>query len=138
MSTESVRFTGSGQVIAARSHLLIANTNTQGGFNAGVSADGTYTQGLTDSGSVVLRQGTAAMDALCFSFDSVTATALTTCATPFVCEGSPVTNPHDNTTATNTDSALDRRNGVDTGDNSLDFATLAVSNPRNSSHPSVP
>jgi hypothetical protein len=136
-TTESVRFTGSGQVIPARGRVLIANTNASG-FNGGVSPDATYTQGLTDSGSLVLRRDTTVIDALCFSFDSLTLAALTTCAVPFVCEGAPAANPHDNTTATNTDSSLARPTGADTNVNAVDFVTLPVSNPRNSSSPATP
>jgi hypothetical protein len=131
-NTEGERYVGTGQVIPARGFLLLSNT----GYNGATAGDGTYTLGLVDSGSVVLRRDGVVVDALCFYFDAATQAALT-CATPFVCEGTPVLNPHNNTTSTtsNVDLSLERRG--DTHDNAADFAT-ATSNPRNRLGPTTP
>jgi hypothetical protein len=125
-NTEADRYAGTGQIIPARGHLLLTNT----GYGGTVAGDGTYSLGLVDSGSLVLRRAGVTMDALCFQFDAVTLGALMTCSPAFVCEGTPVLNPHNNTTGTtsNQDTALERRG--DSPDNAADFIT-APSNPRN-------
>jgi hypothetical protein len=123
-NTESTRYTGAGQIIPARGYLLITNT----GYDGLVASDGTYSSGLVDSGSLVLRHNATTASALCFHFDATTFTALTTCAPAFVCEGSPSTNPHNNLTTSNTDTGLKRV--AETQNNLTDF-TSGPSTPRN-------
>ncbi len=78
----------------------------------------------------MLKRSSVTVDALCFSFDMATQTSLLTCATPYTCEGTPAQNPHDNTTATNSDSSLARTGAQDTQQNSADFTTTTPSTPR--------
>ncbi|MFZ5443790.1 MAG: hypothetical protein ACOZQL_27550, partial [Myxococcota bacterium] len=126
-STEGTRYTGAGQLIGPRRHLLLTNS---GGYNGSVAGDATYTTAIGDAASVVLRREQTVVDAVCLAADSATMTSLTTCTPTFLCEGTPVMNPHDNTTATNTDMAVLRVNGADTQNNAADFAAMA-SAPRN-------
>ena len=120
------RFAGSGQVILPHHHILFANA-TVPAYNGPTAADGTYTIGVPDAGSVVLLHGNTVVDALCFYFDTVTEGALTGCSAAYTCRGAAVVNPHDNTSSTNVDASLERRpggaegNAVDTGDNAADF-----------------
>ena len=127
-NTESERYAGTGQIIPARGYLLLTNS----GYNGTVAGDGTYSMGLVDAGNLVLRHGTALVDALCFQFDAPTLAALTTCSPAYVCEGVPPLSPHNNTTAStsNQDTSLSRQAG-DTQDNSVDFQVTTLSTPRN-------
>lgn len=123
---ESVRVTGAGQSVPAHGYLLLTNS----AYNGAVASDGTYTVGLVDAGSLVLRRDTQTIDALCFHFDTVTSSALTTCSVAYVCEGTPILNPHNNTTTSNQDTSLERT-GSEQQNNSIDFGPTAVSTPRN-------
>ncbi len=120
-------YTGTGQVIASHKHLLLTTSS----YSGTVPGDDTFSAGISDAASIVLVHSAATVDALCFSYDSTTTTTLTTCSTPYICEGTPATNPHDNTGSgtSATDISLERKpggaggNGVDANDNATDFAT---------------
>jgi hypothetical protein len=144
---QAIRYTGTGQVIGPHRHLLLTNNNS-GGYDGTVVGDDTYSTGIVDAASVVLYQGSAVIDAVCFYFDTATLASLTACAgAPYTCEGTPVTNlPHNNATGTlsNVDVSIDRKpggtagNGTDTGDNASDFTAAKTSNPQNLTSPAVP
>jgi hypothetical protein len=144
-NAQADRIVGAGQTIPAHKHLLYTN-NGSSGYDGAVTGDGTYSTGIVDAASVVLLHGATVIDALCFSFDAATQSNLLTCATPYTCEGAPVSNlPHNNTTAgsSNSDQSLDRKpggasgNGQDTNVNNADFASVAA-NPQNLSKPATP
>ncbi|HEX7663768.1 MAG TPA: hypothetical protein VF407_04630 [Polyangiaceae bacterium] len=134
--------TGTGQVIPSHKHALFAAS----GFDQGTMSDGTISNSMSDGASVVLYHGLSVADALCFSAknDSTTLTTLTTCANPYTCEGTPITNVHDNGTGTNQDSSLERKpggtggNATDTNDSSNDFAAQTTSDPHNIAAAAVP
>jgi len=100
--------------------------------------------GIPDAASVILVQGNNVVDALCFYYDSTTLATLTGCSNPYTCNGTPVMNPHDNTTATDTNESLERRPGgsggntVDTGDNANDFAVNTTADPHDLASVPVP
>lgn len=129
--------TGTSQVIPSHKHALFATT----GFDQGTTSDGTLSGGMSgniyDAASVVLYHGLNVADAICFSADATTLTTLTTCALPYTCEGTPATNPHDNSTGTNADKTLERKpggaggNGIDTNVSSADFAEQDTPVPHN-------
>lgn len=135
-NSEASRFSGAGQVIPPHGHLLFANSAASP-YDGGTISDATYTSGIVDAASVVLRHNGVAVDAVCFYFDAATSNNLTTCATPYTCEGSPVQNPHDNTSGSNSDTSIERKPGgaagntQDTDASSADFATTLGSNPQN-------
>src|SRR5262249_14930938 len=111
-ATLGKRFSGTGQVIPPHGHLLYANSNA---YNGGVTPDGTYTSGITDSGQVVLLHGGALIDSLCFYYNSTTQANLT-CASPpavwFPCQGTPVSNlPHNegNSVTSASDVSMERK-----------------------------
>jgi hypothetical protein len=138
------RFAGSGQVIPAHGHLLYTNSANPG-YDGPTTGDGTYAAGITDAASVILSHGGTPVDAVCFYFDMATQTNLTICATPYVCEGMPVSNlPHNNTSAGNLDVSLDRKpggalgNGQDTNDSAADFVNNTPANPQNLASPPAP
>jgi hypothetical protein len=128
------RFAGAGQTIPAYGHILFAN-NSSPGYDGTTAADATYTIGIPDAASLVLYHGTNVVDALCFFYDSTTEGALTGCSVPYVCEGTPIQNPHDNTTDTDKDASLERKpggaagNGQSTDDNAADFVTNTSPDP---------
>lgn len=131
------RYSGVGQVIPSHGHLLLANDGTSG-YNGSTTADAFYSTGITDAASVVLLYKSVAVDAVCFHFDATTMSVLQGCQeAPYICEGAPVLNPHNNTTSTNDDSSLERKpggalgNATDTGDNANDFQVLTPSAARN-------
>ncbi len=138
-----VRFTGGGQTIPPHGHLLYANA---AGFSesATTPADGTYPTGIPDAAGVVLVHSTAIIDALCFYYDTPTQQTLACPGSPFTCEGTPVMNPHDNTTSTNDNESLERKpggsggNGVDTNDNASDFVTRTTADPHDLASLPVP
>lgn len=130
----ATRFTGSGQSIPPHGHILFVNT-TVPSYNGPTPGDGTYSTSIPDAASVVLQHGNTVIDALCFYFDATTQGTLTGCSGPYICEGTPITNPHNNTSGTNADASLERKPGgaagntVDTNDNGTDFATNAAADP---------
>ncbi|PZR07427.1 MAG: hypothetical protein DI536_27635 [Archangium gephyra] len=124
-NTDTDRYVGAGQIIPPNARLLITNVNTMGPFDGNRIPDGTYTLGVTDSGWLALKKEGTAVDVLCFAFDSVTLSNVSTCP----CEGTPATNPHDNSTATNMDTSLTRNGAMDTQNNVADF-TAAASTPQ--------
>jgi hypothetical protein len=134
--------TGANQAIASHKHLLL--TGSAYSEAAAAASDAAFATGISDAASVVLLHAAAAADALCFSYDATTATTLTSCATAYTCEGTPATNPHDNTTGTNTDASLERKpggtggNGTDTNVSSADFASNAAADPHDLASAAVP
>ena len=139
-ATASLLFAGTGQVIGAHKHLLYGTSN----LSEPVTADATFSAGIPDAASLVLLHGGATVDALCFQYDAATTTTLTTCSVPYVCEGTPALNPHDNTSGTNTDASLERKPGgsggntVDANDNATDFLSNAAADPHNLASAAVP
>ena len=140
------RITGTGQTIPAHGHLLFTNS---AGFNGGVTGDGAYTTGFTDSGQVVLLRGGALVDSLCYYFNATTQSNLT-CATPpamwFPCQGAVSNLPHNdsNTGMSATDVSIERKpggaagNGQNTGDNAADWNTMVTPTPQNATSPATP
>ena len=78
------------------------------------------------------------MDAVCYYFGSNPFDAT------FTCEGTPILNPHDNTTNTDTDASIERKPGgtagncTDTGDNASDFQATMPATPLCTSSPPTP
>ena len=140
-----LRFNGGGQVIPPHGHILYANS---AGFSesATTPADGTYSSnfGIPDAASVILLHGSAIIDALCFYYDATTLATLTGCSVPYTCKGTPVTNPHNNTSATDTNESLERKPGgsggntSDTGDNATDFQVASPADPHDLASTPVP
>lgn len=135
------RFTGAGQVIPAHRHLLYVNPAA---YNGPTPGDGTFATGIPDGASVVLEHASNVVDALCFYYNSATQTALTACATAYICEGTPAFNPHNDSSGTNVDASLERKPGgalgnmTDTGDNATDFYSNPVPDPHNLSSDPIP
>ncbi|MGH7285351.1 MAG: lamin tail domain-containing protein, partial [Polyangiaceae bacterium] len=139
--TPTLLYTGAGQVIASHEHLLLATSS----YSESVTADATFSAGIPDAASLVLLQSGLVVDALCFDYDGPTTTTLTMCTmAPYVCEGTPSLNPHDNTTGTNTDASLERKPGgsggntVDANDNASDFQSLVTADPHDLASAAVP
>ncbi len=140
-----LRFNGGGQVIPAHGHILYASS---AGYSesATTPADGTYpsTFGIPDAASVILVQGNAVVDALCFYYDATTQATLGCPGNPYTCSGTPVTNPHDNMPATDDNASLERKPGgvsgntVDSGDNSKDFGPTITADPHDLASSPVP
>jgi len=139
----AVRFTGSGQTIPSHGHILFANV---AGFSesATTPADGTYATGVPDAASIVLFHSGTAEDALCFYYDASTQATLSCAGSPFTCSGTPVMNPHNNTTGTDTNQSLERKpggaggNGINTNNNAADFQTQATADPHDLASAPVP
>ncbi|MFT3766682.1 MAG: DUF4215 domain-containing protein [Minicystis sp.] len=135
----SSRWTGTGKVIPAHGHFLIAFT----GYTQMPAPDEALSTGITDATSLRLMHSGTKVDAVCYGFDTTSKAPFTTDAT-YTCEGAPVTNPHNNATATNADASIERKPGgsagncSDTGDNATDFATLMPANPQNSQSAPTP
>jgi cysteine-rich repeat protein len=134
-ATYTARWTGSGKVIPAHGHFLLASA----GYTQMPAADQALSSGVTDATSLRLTLSGAVVDAVCYAFDATSAAAFTMAGSTYTCEGTPVTiNPHNNATATNTDASIERKPGGaagncgDTGDNATDFAALMPSNPQSS------
>jgi hypothetical protein len=136
----STLYTGTGQAIASHKHLLLTTSS----YSGSVAGDDTYSANISDAASLVLVHASATVDALCFSYDVTTTATLTTCTTPYICEGLPATNPHDNTTGTDTNASLERKpggtggNGIDTNSNASDFASVAADDPHDLTSAAVP
>ncbi|APR83120.1 Metal dependent amidohydrolase [Minicystis rosea] len=135
----SSRWVGTGKVIPAHGHFLIAFT----GYTQTPAADEKLSTGITDATSLRLMHGSTKADAVCYAFDATTSMPFTSDAT-YTCEGTPVTNPHNNTTGSNTDASIERKPGGtagncgDTGDNAADFTILMPANPQSSQSAPTP
>ncbi|HEX7663128.1 MAG TPA: lamin tail domain-containing protein [Polyangiaceae bacterium] len=138
----ATRWTGTGKTIPAHGHFLVANMD----YTGSVARDELLGSGIVDASSVMLVHAGTVVDSLCFYFNAATQTSLTSCSTPYVCEGTPVMNTHDNTTAggSNSNTSLERKpggsagNGTDTNDNLADFVATTASNPQRSTSPATP
>ena len=136
----SGRWTGTGKVIPAHGHFLIAGT----GYSQTPAADEALSTGITDATSLRLVQSGTTVDAVCYGFDATSIAVFTSDAT-YTCEGSPVANnPHNNTTAGNVDGSIERKAGgasgncTDTGDNAADFLVDAAANPQSTASAATP
>jgi len=133
------RWAGSGKGIPARGHFLLASP----GYTQTPAPDEMLSTGITDATSLRLMQSGSLVDAVCYGFDATTKMTFTT-DTTFSCEGTPATNPHDNTTGTNLDISIERKPGgaggncTDTGDNDADFALTTPATPQNNASPPTP
>lgn len=137
-------FTGAGQVIAPHGHLLLGGA----AYTPEPPPDAALALGgVADAASVVLSQGGAVVDALCYAFDAATTASLTGCSVPYLCAGAPASNlPHDDTqsAASVADASLDRRpggalgNGANTGVSRADFRAVAPATPESSTSPPAP
>lgn len=122
-----------GQVLPARGHLLVAGATYAGG----VAADATLAanNGIADESSIVMKQGDAVIDAVCFYCGATGFDASYTCeGTAFVKTGC----------TSNLDRSLERKpgagagNGQDTGDSATDWQVVTPSNPQNLASPPTP
>jgi len=144
-TTYANRFSGAGQIIPPHGHILYASS---AGFSESVStpADGTYSSnfGIPDAAGVVLVHQNALVDSICFYYDSTTLSTLSCPGDPFTCAGTPVMNPHDNTSATNNNRSLERKPGgsggntANSGDNATDFQTTTPADPHDLASTPVP
>jgi hypothetical protein len=131
-------WTGSGTTLPSHGHYLIAGT----AYARTPAADATLLHGITDAGALSLNWNGTTVDAIGFYYDTMTQSTLT--GGGYVMEGSPVFNPHDNTTGTNVDSSLERKpggsggNATNTGNNAADFAVATPADPHNTTSAPVP
>jgi hypothetical protein len=137
----SERFNGAqnNKTIPPHATMLWVNPSSSSlkDYDDGVPEDGGFSTGFQDGGSVGLYYKGAVTDAVCFYYDDSTKNVLLTCATPYLCEGEPVSNfPHKNDNEGNVDMSLTRQKGptpgslIDTNNNATDFV-MQASSPRN-------
>ncbi|MEO8799589.1 MAG: hypothetical protein ABI551_16975 [Polyangiaceae bacterium] len=133
---------GTGKSIPAHGHFLIVGSS----YTQTPAGDQDLSTGVTDATSVTLLHSSAVVDAVCYAYNAAGMTQLTTgCSSnPYTCEGTPLTNPHNNDNATNTDTSLERKpggasgNGTDSNDNAADFMIVTPSNPQSSTSAPTP
>ncbi len=125
----AVRYTGAGQVIPPGGHLLLGGT----AYAGPVTADGMLSSGITDDSSVIIRNGAATVDAICFGCGAVFGGT-------YECEGAPF----EKTSCTaNVAQSLERKPGgalgncIDTQTTTADFIE-APSSPQNLMSPPTP
>ncbi|MFT3769995.1 MAG: lamin tail domain-containing protein [Minicystis sp.] len=135
----NARWTGTGKVIPAHGHFLIAYT----GYTQAPAADEALSSGITDATSLRLVQSGTMVDAVCYAFDTASQMPFLSDAT-YTCEGMPATNPHNNATTTNDDASIERKPGgaagncTDSGDNATDFALTMPATPMSSQSAPTP
>src|SRR5262249_1377230 len=136
----SARWAGTGKIIPAHGHFLIAGS----AYTQQPAADEALLNGITDATALRLSRAGSVVDVLAYGFDATSLRVFSDDAT-YACEGMPAMNAHDNDkTNTNVDTSLERKpggaagNGQDTNDNATDFATLMPSNPQSSASAPVP
>jgi len=139
-SSYTSRWTGTGLVVPAWGHFLIAGT----AYTESPAADAALSTGITDASSLELVQAGTTVDAVCYYFDSTTLAAFDA---TYTCEGTPVSNlPHDNTTGgtSNSDASIERAPGgaggncTDTNDNAADFIHQAPATPQSTASAPTP
>lgn len=126
----SVRFTGAGQVVPSHEHFLLGGS----AYVGPPAADAPLNSGISDEGSLVLKNGSVVIDAVCFTCGADTFVGYT-------CEGGFAMK----TGCTNSvDKSIERKPGaaqgncVDTQDNSQDFAEITPSIPQSLASAPVP
>jgi hypothetical protein len=136
----SGRWTGTGKVIPAHGHFLVAGT----AYTQVPTADEALSSGIADASAVRLTQAGGVVDIVCYGFDASSTAAFVSDST-YGCQGTPVANnPHNNAASTNTDASLERKPGgaagncTDTGDNGADFQLSTPANPQDSASPPTP
>jgi hypothetical protein len=145
MNAPVLKFLGVGQVVQPHRHFLLAGA----GYTQMPVKDAVLFNGdLLDAGAVRLVHGDLVVDTVCYAFDAPTQAALLGCASPYVCEGTPVNNlPHDGSAsaASNANTSIVRKPGgaggstVDTNDNASDFlSAVSPATPENVFSPAVP
>ncbi len=131
----NARWTGSGKSVPAWGHYLITGSS----YTESPASDDTLSSGVTDATSLKLVQSGTTVDAVCYYFGTTNPFDST-----YACEGTPVVNPHDNTTSTDVDASIVRKPGgaagncTDTGDNASDFQTSTPATPLDTSSPPTP
>lgn len=134
--TYTVKWQGGGLTIPKRGHFLIAGD----AFGASPAPDDTLLTGITDGASVVLRNASGVVDAVCFHYSAQSQANLEDTSKGFVCEGEPASNlPHNNGTSgqSNSDVSLERLPGgalgncVDTKSSLTDFKSTSPAKPQN-------
>jgi hypothetical protein len=134
VSSYGACWTGKGRSVPPWGHFLIAGQ----AYTQAPAPDDTEAVGIADAASLVLAHAGVTVDAVCYYHGS----------NPFngtyTCEGTPVPNPHDMTTSTDSDASIERKPGgaggncTDTGDNASDFITQTPSTPENTASPPTP
>jgi hypothetical protein len=129
----SARWVGTGLPIPAHGHFLLTGT----AYVQQPDGDAPLMNGITDASALRLSHAGMVVDTLCYAADADTLMVFMNDAS-YGCEGTPVMNVHDNSTATDSDQSLERKpgggagNGQDTNDNATDFAALMPSDPQSS------
>lgn len=125
-----VRFTGGGQVVPPNRHFLVAS----GPYSGAATPDAALVSGIADEVSVVLKNGTNVVDAVCYQCGTNNFSSHT-------CEGTAVTIVG---CSNNVSRSVERLPGggfgncVDTDDNAADFVELTPSSPQNLASPATP
>ena len=125
----TARWAGSGKSLPAHGHFLIAGT----AYPGAPVKDDALSSGITDATALRLTHAGVTVDEVCYAYSAATTMALE--GAGYACPGTPVQNPHDDTTATDTAESLERKPGgaagncTDTGDPSADFKTTSPSAP---------
>lgn len=128
----TTKFTGANQVVPAGGHLLITGTAYAGPPASDVQI---LSSGISDAGSLIVKNGTTTVDAVCFrcsAGDSFTG---------LECEGTPIMKT---TCSNNVDKSIERKPGgtmgncIDTSDTASDFAEISPSKPQNLASPPTP
>jgi hypothetical protein len=128
-----VKFTGSGQILPARSHFLLAG----GGFVGTADQKEPSGTGLVpDKPSVIVRRGATTLDAGCFHNG---ANPFLNANPPFICEGAPFVY-----VGGNSNRGFERGpggalgNATDTNDTDADFSEIIPGNPQHLGSPPTP
>jgi len=130
-ATYTPRWISTGETIAPYSHLLIVGAN----YISSPPGDAVFIASITDDASVVLKNNTTTIDAVCICINC------TFTGVGHICEGAKVANP---TAGDDTDASIERKVGgaagncVDTGDNGNDFAASMPAKPQNADSPPTP
>jgi hypothetical protein len=139
----STRWIGTGRSIPPHGHYLIVGSD----FSGGVYYDDTLLEGISDAASLRLLQCGNDVDVVCYYHADDCGTEQAEYADPvggFDCEGTPVANPHDDTSGTDVNESIARRPGglagncTDTHDNAADFVEESPSTPESSKSPPAP
>jgi Lamin Tail Domain len=127
--------------LGAGCHYLIAGTNYPG---SPVAPDLALAAPISDAVGIALRDSSSTtVDAVAMYFDATTEADETAPGFSGLVEGTPVENPHNNTTTTDADSGLERRpggilgEGQDTDDNAADFQVVTPTDPQSTASPCV-
>jgi hypothetical protein len=132
-------YTGTGLVIPSHGHLLIVGPAYGEATAPDANLLTTSSYGvISDQGSVTILHHGQQVDTICYASDASGLAALTNCASPYPCAGTPASNAQGNGWSLERKPGGAQGNGQNTGNSAADFSPVSPPAPRDLASPPAP